>query len=208
MKILSVLALVLLTACAEEQTEPTVIIVGDSTVASQPSTNDGQGWGYFFEKNVPNVINHARSGRSSKSFMDEGLWDRALEDEPDIVLIQFGLNDIKDDHRYTEPETTFKEYLRQYYDDAREIDASVIFVLSSDRFNGNPNTVEEYATAMREFAESVNAPVIDLFSYSHEMNLAYNIEQIYTDDTHPNQLGADIFSEFIQIKFDEIKDRL
>jgi lysophospholipase L1-like esterase len=76
---------------------PTVFIAGDSTAAS----NDGvaTGWGVpfpsFFNPAQINVANRARGGRSSRTFVTEGLWDKLLAEvkRGDIVLIQFGHND-------------------------------------------------------------------------------------------------------------------
>ena len=69
----------------------------------------------FFTEDVV-VDNHARNGRSSKSFIDEGLWQNVLDKiKPgDYVFIQFGHNDEKNDpHRHTDPGTTFDENLRR-----------------------------------------------------------------------------------------------
>ncbi len=39
------------------------------------------------------VINLAKSGRSTRTFIGEGLWAAALQQKPELVLIQFGHND-------------------------------------------------------------------------------------------------------------------
>lgn len=77
---------------------PTVFVASDSTAA-----NDGgkplQGWGVpfadYFDPTKINVVNRARAGRSSRTFITEGLWDQLLEEvrPGDFVLIQFGHND-------------------------------------------------------------------------------------------------------------------
>src|SRR5581483_9938507 len=67
-----------------------IVLAGDSTTAV------GSGWGPGFMKCLtPDVqcINMARGGRSSKSFIAEGLWKKCLELKPDYILIQFGHND-------------------------------------------------------------------------------------------------------------------
>jgi lysophospholipase L1-like esterase len=77
---------------------PTVFIAGDSTAAK----NNGapiQGWGEpfhdYFDPAKINVVNGARGGRSSRTFITEGLWDALLAEVKagDFVLIQFGHND-------------------------------------------------------------------------------------------------------------------
>ncbi|MDR3429369.1 GDSL-type esterase/lipase family protein, partial [Silvimonas sp.] len=67
-----------------------IVLAGDSTV------NNGGGWGPgFCALMTPNVecINQAANGRSSMSYYDEGLWQKALAHHADYILIQFGHND-------------------------------------------------------------------------------------------------------------------
>ncbi len=76
---------------------PTLFVVGDSTANN--NANGGKGWGdpfvSFFDASKVNVLNRARAGRSSRTFLTEGLWERVLQDlkAGDFVLIQFGHND-------------------------------------------------------------------------------------------------------------------
>jgi lysophospholipase L1-like esterase len=76
---------------------PTLFVVGDSTANN--NANGGKGWGdpfaAFFDATKLNVLNRARAGRSSRTFLTEGLWDKVLQDlkAGDFVLIQFGHND-------------------------------------------------------------------------------------------------------------------
>ena len=106
----------------------TIFMVGDSTMANKDISGGKleRGWGmmlgnYFSDDVV--VDNHAKNGRSSKSFIDEGLWDKVLEriTPGDYVFIQFGHNDEKDaPARHTEPGTTFDAALRRYVVETRE----------------------------------------------------------------------------------------
>jgi rhamnogalacturonan acetylesterase len=84
---------------------PSIFIVGDSTASYHPDrTNEGaaavQGWGVFltafFDPSKVNVVNAARGGRSTRTFMTEGLWDKVLQQVKlhDVVLIQLGQNDV------------------------------------------------------------------------------------------------------------------
>jgi lysophospholipase L1-like esterase len=76
---------------------PTLFVVGDSTANN--SGKGMRGWGdpfiSYFDTTKLNVLNRARAGRSSRTFITEGLWDKVLSDlKPgDFVLIQFGHND-------------------------------------------------------------------------------------------------------------------
>jgi pectinesterase len=98
-----------------EQSLPSmrIVLVGDSTV-----TND-QGWGSGFSLLVTGdveVVNLAAHGRSSKSFIAEGLWAEALAKQGQYYLIQFGHNDEpgKGPDRETDPKTTFRSNMARY----------------------------------------------------------------------------------------------
>jgi len=75
-----------------------IFLIGDSTMSNSENPN-AQGWGVPFPKFCDtmqvNVINKARGGRSSRTFIHEGLWDKAKAEfhEDDYVFIQFGHND-------------------------------------------------------------------------------------------------------------------
>ena len=77
---------------------PTVFVAGDSTAAKN-NGNPIQGWGVpfadYFDPAKVNIANRARGGRSSRTFITEGLWDQLLAEVKagDCVLIQFGTND-------------------------------------------------------------------------------------------------------------------
>ena len=88
-----------------------IFMIGDSTMANKDISGGGleRGWGMmlknFFTDDVI-IDNHAKNGRSSKSFISEGLWRKVCEQiKPgDYVFIQFGHNDEKQDTaRHTEP---------------------------------------------------------------------------------------------------------
>jgi len=77
---------------------PSLFVAGDSTAARGSGTNQ-QGWAVpfadYFDPAKINVVNLARGGRSSRTFITQGLWDQLLAyvKPGDIVLIQFSHND-------------------------------------------------------------------------------------------------------------------
>jgi lysophospholipase L1-like esterase len=83
---------------AVNSNHPTLFVAGDSTAARGAGAQQ-QGWAVpfaaYFDLSKVNVVNASRGGRSSRTFITEGLWDRMLErvKPGDIVLIQFGHND-------------------------------------------------------------------------------------------------------------------
>ncbi len=88
----------------------TVFLIGDSTMqgGNGEELTDTRGWGDFLQDHFApvqaRVINKAKGGRSSRTFITEGLWKKVHEqlDSGDYVIIQFGHNDggpINDDFR-------------------------------------------------------------------------------------------------------------
>jgi|GEM_PF-749166 len=74
---------------------PTVFIVGDSTARNGANLGWGDHFAQLFDTTRINVANRARAGRSSRTYFNEGLWDKTLSEmKPgDFVLIQMGHND-------------------------------------------------------------------------------------------------------------------
>ena len=155
-----------------------IMLIGDSTVASYPNPPADRpsltGWGQvldeFFNDKVQ-VLNHAVSGQSSKSFIRDGLWKKALEQQPDYVFIQFGHNDQPDKgDRSTDANADYQDYLRQYIRDTRAISAHPILVTSVARRtfqNGKiQTTLQPYADAMKKVGQEQNVPVVDLHAAS------------------------------------------
>jgi lysophospholipase L1-like esterase len=150
-----------------------IVLVGDSTVT------DASGWGAGFAQLLgPQVrcINMARSGRSSKSYINEGHWQKALEQKPDYVLIQFGHNDMpgKGPERETDPQTTYPQYLARYIDESRAAGARPILITSMTRrlFNKEGkirSNLVPYALAASKAAQEKKVPLVDLHARSIEL---------------------------------------
>ncbi|MEI9808521.1 MAG: rhamnogalacturonan acetylesterase [Bacteroidota bacterium] len=84
-----------------EKEKPVFYIIGDSTVRNGDGTGKNQqwGWGSFmadhFDTNKISIRNHAIGGRSSRTFITEGRWDKVagVLKKGDYVIMQFGHND-------------------------------------------------------------------------------------------------------------------
>ena len=92
-----------------------IALAGDSTVT------DKVGWGVGFAKQLTGDIeclNFSQGGRSSRSFINEGHWQKVLDAKPDYILIQFGHNDQpgKGPERETDPTSTYPEFMSRYVD--------------------------------------------------------------------------------------------
>lgn len=173
---------------------PTLYIIGDSTVNN--SSKGLLGWGdpiaRFFDQTKIRVENRARGGRSSRTFITEGLWDQILAElQPgDFVLMQFGHNDggpINDASRArgslkgTGDETeeidnlltkkqevvhTFGWYMRKYVADTKTRGATPIVLSPIPRNIWVEGKVvrasEDYGKWAAEIANRENACFIDL----------------------------------------------
>jgi len=84
-----------------DTTLPTIFHIGDSTVrnGSGNGANGQWGWGdmmsCYFDTTRVNVVNRALGGRSSRTYLAQGHWDRTLPmiKRGDVVIMQFGHND-------------------------------------------------------------------------------------------------------------------
>lgn len=150
-----------------------IVLIGDSTVA------EGSGWGPAFAKRVgPGVecVNMARSGRSSRSYRDEGHWRKALDLQPDYFLIQFGHNDQpgKGPKRETDPETTYRQFLTRYLEEAKSIGARPILVTSMTRRQFSregkiESNLGPYVDAVKRLGRDQSVPVVDLHARSIDL---------------------------------------
>jgi len=142
------LAIVLLVTAFNIQNKPTIYIIGDSTVRN---TGKGQaGWGSmlinFLDSNKINVNNQAMAGRSTRTFIKEGRWEKVLSTlQPgDYVLMQFGHNEG------SAPDTTRNGYrgvLRGMGDETKEL-------IWPD---GTKEVVFTYGSYLRKFIKEAKA---------------------------------------------------
>lgn len=198
-----VLLLCVLSLSAYKKNEKiTIFMIGDSTMANKDISGGKmeRGWGMmlknFFTEDVI-VDNHALNGRSSKSFISEGHWQKVVEKiKPgDYVFIQFGHNDEKDDpKRHTDPGTTFDENLRKFVKETRMRGGiPVLFnsvvrriftnsktaVADDDtRSNSSADLVEgdtlvdthgDYLLSPRNVARELNVPFVDANKITHDL---------------------------------------
>ena len=202
---------------------PRIFIIGDSTV--EDNKPPFRGWGWALPEHVKQgveVKNHALSGRSSLSFRKEGLFEPVENEmrEGDLLLIQFGHNDEKDDERHTDPETTFPEELLAYCQAAWDKGALAMLMTPVSRrfFVGGASllyTHGEYPAAIRNLCRRENIPLIDLEAASRKLYLELGEEKTaelfvrlapgedpdfpdgHDDKTHFNAYGAGRICELV-----------
>ena len=198
----------------------TIHLMGDSTMAEK-DLSDGKlerGWGMMFPNFVDstiNVINYAQNGRSTKSFIDKGLWDMvqyALQ-PGDYVFIQFGHNDAKadDPDRYAPAFGAYQENLRTFIRGAREKGATPVLLTPVARRwfkNGklDRNCHTDYPAAMKQVAEEMGVTLLDITtptldwieSIGDEASKAYFMISTGKDDnTHTVACGARKVTEIV-----------
>lgn len=153
---------------------------GDSTVQTNdyttyPQNGIGQVFPFFLKEGYT-VENHAKNGRSTKSFMDEGRL-AVIEErigEGDFLFIQFGHNDekIKDPTRYTEPFGSYKENLKTYIKAAKDHKAYPVLITPLERRcyveekKLGPGEHGDYVAGMKQVAEECDVPLVDLYTMS------------------------------------------
>jgi len=160
---------------AGKDTPHRILIAGDSTAAEYaperaPQTGWGQALQSWFDPAQWEVHNHAKAGRSARSFIDEGRLDAIGKElrRGDVLLIQFGHNDARfeDPSRYDDPQQAYPQYLSRYVELARQRGATPILVTPVARliydFGALLDTHGAYTLAMKQLAEQQQVALIDL----------------------------------------------
>jgi lysophospholipase L1-like esterase len=141
-------------------------LIGDST------QTDNAGYGRGFCANLsPKVdcLNVAKGGASTKTYREDGLWDRALSTRPDYMLIQFGHNDMESSDHLARQVTieVYEQNLRRFVEEARAHGVKPILVtpLARRYFQGDGKVhsdLLQHAAVMKRVATDMHVPVIDL----------------------------------------------
>ena len=162
----------------------------------------------FRFKSEVTVVNLAASGRSTKTFIQEGRWDRALKENPDVVLIQFGHNDSHDPARpeATDAATNYREFLRRYIDDTRSSGGIAVLITPMCR-RSTPDNLGPYADAMKAVAAEKQVALIDLHAASEKLyarlgtngvvELSARLANGQVDPTHFNARGAQAMARLV-----------
>jgi lysophospholipase L1-like esterase len=202
-----------------------IFLAGDSTMSvkeikAYPETGWGMPFVYFWDSSV-SIINKAKNGRSTKTFISEGLWKSITEEASsgDYVFIQFGHNDESPDkkERYATPDT-FKMNLNRFIKEARG--KGVIPVLFTPvgrrKFDTSGKVMEThhiYSQLTREVATEQKVLLIDLDSRSRQLYQNFGNENSKLlflqlkpgehpnypdgkeDNTHFTELGARLIAQ-------------
>jgi acetyl esterase/lipase/lysophospholipase L1-like esterase len=197
----------------------TVYLAGDSTMSNKKLTAlPENGWGMpfstFFNSTIT-IDNRAQNGRSTKTFINEGLWAGITANlhADDYVLIQFGHNDEVPAKTAYINEDGFRNNLLKFIRETRDKKANPVLItpVARRKFDSTATIVgthEVYSAIVREVAEGQKVPLVDLdkesqallqklgpdeskklFNYLKPGESA-NYPEGRVDDTHFSQLGA------------------
>jgi lysophospholipase L1-like esterase len=204
----------------------TVYLIGDSTISikdqkAYPETGWGMPFALFFDSTVV-VENHAKNGRSTRTFISENRWQPIADQlkEGDYVFIQFGHNDESKEKtdRYTTPDE-YKKNLVKFIDESRSKKASPILLTPVSRRRFKDGVAQEshveYSPLVHEVAKAKGVPLIDLDKLSLELLKKYgeekskllflqlepgehpNYPEGKNDNTHFNELGARLMAQLV-----------
>jgi lysophospholipase L1-like esterase len=227
--------LVLLAGCTTgaDRRGTKVLIASDSTAAQYaPGRWPQMGWGMLLECSLDasvTVVNQARGGRSTRTFISEGLFDALAEQTSpgDTVLIQFGHNDatVTKPERYASP-ADYGANLRHFIAVVREKEAQPVLLtpVAMRKFE-NGRIVEshgEYTQVARAVAAETRTPLIDLDadsmmyfqSIGEEGSKKYYLHYAagdnrtfptgIADNTHFNELGARAVAALVARRLKEL----
>jgi lysophospholipase L1-like esterase len=231
----ALLSLLLIEFILPEKKKIKIFMAGDSTMANKeikayPETGWGMPFVYFFDSSVT-VVNRAKNGRSTKTFISEGLWKSITDEaqEGDYVFIQFGHNDeVKEKtDRYTPPED-YKTNLAKFITETRNKKANPILLTPVTRrqFDSTGHIKEThqiYSGLVREVAKQYNVPLIDIDEKSKALLQQFGAENSKwlfmqlepdenpnypdgrNDNTHFNELGARLIAQLVLKEIKELK---
>lgn len=197
----------------EVKTSGILHLIGDSLCciwaeSARPKT----GWGECLAAKLGGnavVNNYALSGRSSKSFIDKGDWDKAVANvkEGDLMLIQFGANDgnTSDATRYAEPYGAFTDNLKRFVRETRAKGGIPVLITEPNaHVYGSDGQLKrswgQYPEATRKVASLTNVVLIDAneLTYQGLRKLGEDASAKYymvsvdgSDNTHFTREGAE-----------------
>lgn len=218
-----------------------IFLAGDSTIAiketkAYPETGWGMPFVYFWDSSVT-IVNRAKNGRSTKSFMEEGLWKSITDEagEGDYIFIQFGHNDEVPTKKTYTTEIEFRKNLVTYIQESRNKKAIPVLLtpVARRKFDSTGTIVgthDTYSAIVRSVAVDEKVIFIDLDKTSQQLYQQFGAEgskllflQLKSgehpnypdgkdDNTHFSELGARKIAQLvladIKTKVPELAQRI
>jgi lysophospholipase L1-like esterase len=194
-----------------------VDLIGDST----QTENAGYGRGFCANFNAQvDCVDLAKGGASTRTYREQGLWDRALQTKPDYMVIQFGHNDlVTKDH--ADRQVALPDYianLKRFVTEARAAGIKPVLVTPLTRryFESDGkihSDLTAYCQAMQGVAMEMKVPLIDLqaesIAYLDRVGEAEGNKLAITkkdsdgktifDKTHLNWQGSYVFGRMVAV---------
>lgn len=198
----------------DSTTYPTLYLASDSICEDVTDDDVREGWGThigdYLDSRIK-VSNQAIRSRSTKTFLREGRLDKILETAKpgDYLFVQFGHNDGGNiNERGTsatsaaENDTSYRYNLKTYAARAREKGMIPVFLTSvATPYIDNDDYIENWRNAMRETAEEINVPLLDMGNvygaYLDKIGETAGKELFISDNLHPNVAGAEKIAELV-----------
>lgn len=231
---LGLLLLVISSAWLVPPKQVTVYLIGDSTASIKekkyyPETGWGMPFANYFDSTIT-VDDRAKNGRSTKTFITEGLWKPVAENMKvgDYLLIQFGHNDEVPTKKSYTPEADFKKNLLTFIAGAQAKQAIPVLItpVARRKFDSVGHIVqthEVYSQIVRDVAKQAKVPLIDLDTKGQQMIQQLGVEPSKflfnylepgqnpnypkgkQDDTHFSELGARRVAELVLKSLQDLK---
>lgn len=203
-----------------------IYMIGDSIMQTNKyDTYPQTGWGqvlYLFTKDDVEVINLAKNGTSTKSFIDQNRFDYVRNNiaQDDLLIVSFAHNDekINDPSRYCDPYGKFIDNLTYFINVAKSKNAQVILSTPVVRRKFEDGklieTHQDYVDAIKKCASLNGVPYVDLNKKSKEFfqqigdeasksyfmhfepNMYENFPLGHQDDSHLRFEGAILIAKF------------
>jgi lysophospholipase L1-like esterase len=229
--ILGLFGLGLMSFLLQKKEHVTVYLIGDSTMSvketkAYPETGWGMPFVYFFDGSVK-VENHAKNGRSTRTFIEENLWQPVSSsmNPGDYLFIQFGHNDEVSTKKSYTTEADYRANLERFVAEARKKKVTPVLITPAARRKFDSlGQVEEthavYSQIVRSVAQKQKVTLLDLDRKSQALlqKVGPEASKLFfvhlqpgehpnyphgkIDDTHFNELGA---REMAQIILAEMK---
>lgn len=201
---------------AKKDKRPVLYIIGDSTVKNGSGRGESKMWGWgsfiheYFDTTKVAVQNHAIGGRSSRTFITEGRWDKIMKDlkKGDVVIMQFGHNDggpLDDTARargtfkgigneskeiynpiLKKKETVYSYgyYMRKYVNDAKSKGATAIICSPVPRNTWKDGKVargnDSYTLWAKQIADETKVSYIDLHNIISDAYEVLGVDSVKT----------------------------
>ena len=212
---------------------PALFLVGDSIMKTGTPPGDRGPWGMgyelgpLFDPAKIHVYNEGAGGRSTRGYMEEGLWTKTLArvQPGDFILVMFGHNDTANSANYPDRATinasgdetlqlgvgaqrkvihTYGWYLRQYAAEAKAKGATLIICSPVPRNQWADGKIKRgfdgYAAWATESAKLAGVPFIDLNTLACDRYDALGQEKTrayFNDPQHTTKLGARVNAECV-----------